>query len=71
MIRSLTDLIDSEVIARQGIIGRHAGDGASALFTADEEIGGESGAAGPRSWPRGRSAMVQARSADLMAPRSA
>jgi class 3 adenylate cyclase len=45
LIRSLTDLIDSEVIARQGIIGRHAGDGASALFTADEEIGGESGAA--------------------------
>jgi class 3 adenylate cyclase len=35
LIRSLTDLIDAEVIARGGLIGKHAGDGASALFVID------------------------------------
>jgi class 3 adenylate cyclase len=32
LIEGLTDLIDSSVIARSGIIGKHAGDGGSALF---------------------------------------
>jgi class 3 adenylate cyclase len=32
LIRSLTDLIDGEVQGRAGILGKHAGDGASALF---------------------------------------
>lgn len=35
LIRSLTDLIDAEVIACGGLIGKHAGDGASALFIVD------------------------------------
>lgn len=44
LIRSLTDLIDTSVIARDGITGKHAGDGGSALFlTADFDS--ESGAA--------------------------
>ena len=30
LIRDLTDLIDSSVIARDGITGKHAGDGRSA-----------------------------------------
>ena len=34
LIRDLTDLIDSSVIARDGIVGKHAGDGGSALFLA-------------------------------------
>lgn len=45
LIRSLTDLIDREVAARRGILGKHAGDGASALFLAQDEPGDESGAA--------------------------
>ena len=45
LIRSLTDLIDREVAARRGILGKHAGDGASALFLAQDEPGNESGAA--------------------------
>lgn len=32
LIRDLTDLIDSCVVARDGIVGKHAGDGGSALF---------------------------------------
>jgi class 3 adenylate cyclase len=32
LIGGLTDLIDSAVIARNGIVGKHAGDGGSALF---------------------------------------
>jgi class 3 adenylate cyclase len=32
LISGLTDLIDSAVVARNGIVGKHAGDGASALF---------------------------------------
>ena len=36
LIRGLTDLIDTSVVARDGITGKHAGDGGSALFlTAD------------------------------------
>jgi class 3 adenylate cyclase len=34
LIRDLTDLIDSSVLARDGITGKHAGDGGSALFLA-------------------------------------
>lgn len=45
LIRSLTDLIDGEVIRRAGVLGKHAGDGASALFVAEGEAGGEAGAA--------------------------
>ena len=36
LIRSLTDLVDSEVASRGGLIGKHAGDGASALFVAGD-----------------------------------
>ena len=43
LIRSLTDLIDGSVMGHQGVPGKHAGDGASALFVA--EGGGESAAA--------------------------
>ena len=44
LIRNLTDLIDTSVIARDGLPGKHAGDGGSALFlTADFDS--ESGAA--------------------------
>ena len=34
LIRDLTELIDTSVIARDGITGKHAGDGGSALFIA-------------------------------------
>ena len=34
LIRDLTDLIDTSVLARDGITGKHAGDGGSALFLA-------------------------------------
>ena len=44
LIRDLTDLIDSSVIARDGITGKHAGDGGSALFLA-VDFDSESGAA--------------------------
>lgn len=44
LIRALTDLIDKAVVARRGILGKHAGDGASALFLA-EDPGAESAAA--------------------------
>jgi class 3 adenylate cyclase len=43
LIRSLTDVIDAEVGAHGGVLGKHAGDGASALFVADRV--GESAAA--------------------------
>lgn len=39
LIRSLTDLIDDTVVAHGGIVGKHAGDGASALFLADDAGG--------------------------------
>lgn len=45
LIRDLTDLIDTEVVARSGITGKHAGDGGSALFLAADFDGSESGAA--------------------------
>ena len=45
LIRDLTDLIDSSVIAGDGIVGKHAGDGGSALFLACEFDGSESAAA--------------------------
>ena len=45
LISGLTDLIDSSVIARNGIVGKHAGDGGSALFLAGDFDGSESAAA--------------------------
>ncbi len=45
LIRDLTDLIDSSVLARVGITGKHAGDGGSALFLTADFDGSESGAA--------------------------
>jgi class 3 adenylate cyclase len=45
LVRSLTDLIDTEVVQRDGVLGKHAGDGASALFVAESETGGEPAAA--------------------------
>src|SRR5688500_9016230 len=44
LIRDLTDLIDTSVIARDGITGKHAGYGGSALFLA-ADFDSESGAA--------------------------
>jgi class 3 adenylate cyclase len=44
LIRDLTELIDTSVIARDGITGKHAGDGGSALFIA-ADFDSESGAA--------------------------
>lgn len=35
LIRSLTDLVDAAVVEHGGLIGKHAGDGASALFVVD------------------------------------
>lgn len=46
LVRGLTDLIDSQVIAQGGIVGKHAGDGASALFLAEQLGHSESEAAG-------------------------
>ena len=45
LIRDLTDLIDTSVIAHDGIPGKHAGDGGSALFIAADFDSSESGAA--------------------------
>jgi len=39
LIRSLTDLIDGAVEAHGGILGKHAGDGASALFVVEPGSG--------------------------------
>jgi class 3 adenylate cyclase len=36
LVGSLTDLIDSQVIEQGGIVGKHAGDGASALFVVEQ-----------------------------------
>lgn len=44
LIGRLTDLIDSAVIARNGIVGKHAGDGGSALFLVLDFSGSESAA---------------------------
>lgn len=45
LIRELTDLLDESVVTRDGIVGKHAGDGGSALFLASELGGAESAAA--------------------------
>jgi class 3 adenylate cyclase len=45
LIRDLTDVIDTSVIAHDGITGKHAGDGGSALFLTADFGGSESGAA--------------------------
>jgi len=45
LISGVTELIDSSVIARDGIIGKHAGDGGSALFLAADFDDSESAAA--------------------------
>ena len=45
LISGLTDLIDSCVVERDGIVGKHAGDGGSALFLAADFGGSESAAA--------------------------
>lgn len=44
IIRSLVELVDGNVANARGIVGKHAGDGASALFLA-EHAGSESAAA--------------------------
>lgn len=45
VVSQLTDLIDSAVVEGCGIVGKHAGDGGSALFLVDEFNGRESSAA--------------------------
>lgn len=45
LVRSLTDLIDENVIAEGGIVGKHAGDGSSALFLSEQLDGSEARAA--------------------------
>jgi class 3 adenylate cyclase len=45
LVGRLTDLIDSQVIKHGGIVGKHAGDGASALFLVEQLGGSESEAA--------------------------
>ena len=45
LIRNITDLIDTSVIAHEGIVGKHAGDGGSALFLTADFDGSESAAA--------------------------
>ncbi len=45
LISGLTDLIDSAVVERNGIVGKHAGDGGSALFLVGDFDGSESAAA--------------------------
>jgi class 3 adenylate cyclase len=45
LIRNLTDLVDTSVLAQDGITGKHAGDGGSALFLTEDFEGSESGAA--------------------------
>jgi class 3 adenylate cyclase len=45
LISGLTELIDSAVVAQVGIVGKHAGDGGSALFLVSDFDGSESAAA--------------------------
>ena len=45
LIAALTDLIDSSVVERGGIVGKHAGDGGSALFLVGDFDGSESATA--------------------------
>lgn len=42
LIRELTDLIDDSVVSGGGIVGKHAGDGGSALFLAEQFEASES-----------------------------
>lgn len=44
LVRAMTDLIDRSVVAHDGIVGKHAGDGGSALFLAADH-GSESATA--------------------------
>jgi class 3 adenylate cyclase len=45
LIRDLTDHIDSQVIDHGGIVGKHAGDGASALFLVEQQADSETATA--------------------------
>ncbi|MBK5111489.1 MAG: adenylate/guanylate cyclase domain-containing protein, partial [Thermoleophilia bacterium] len=45
LIGDITDLIDSAVVDRTGIVGKHAGDGGSALFLTGDFNGSDSAAA--------------------------
>lgn len=45
LVRELTDLIDDSVVSGGGIVGKHAGDGGSALFLAEQFEASESRAA--------------------------
>ena len=45
LVRGLTDLIDRNVVTSGGIVGKHAGDGASALFVTEHFCHSESEAA--------------------------
>ena len=54
LVSGLTDLIDSCVIERQGIVGKHAGDGGSALFLVADFGGSESGGGARRDRGRAR-----------------
>lgn len=45
LIRRLTDAMDRAIVQRQGIVGRHAGDGVSAFFLA-EDLGSPAAAIG-------------------------
>lgn len=53
LVSELTDLIDSEVIANGGIVGKHAGDGSSALFLT-EQLGDDEGRAAAAAVRAGR-----------------
>jgi hypothetical protein len=55
LVSDLTDLIDTSVIARDGIVGKHAGDGGSALFLATDFDGRSRPPRGRRSRRPGRS----------------
>ena len=69
LIRDLTDLIDTSVIAHGGITGKHAGDGGSALFlAADFDVRVRGRAGGDRGGP-GDSRRLRA-SSDLTTSRS-
>jgi class 3 adenylate cyclase len=60
LISGLTDLIDTTVIGRNGIVGKHAGDGGSALFLTGDFGGSESATA--------RAAIEAARAISVAAP---
>jgi hypothetical protein len=54
LVRAITTAIDEAVVRHTGIVGKHAGDGVTALFLADD-LGSSSAAAEPRSRPRATS----------------